>query len=344
MSDADYGSPGVGYEESASASWVERRWLPETAGRLADPGEGWKRESSRAVAGSETYRVQLQCPRCTHAMSQTVRLGAVRSLWFLRRTFRHPVRDEVYVACNCWEPHPGRPEGRTGCGTAGVFSAPWAHSGAGQQIPARPAQPEDRRWTAKAEELEFTGLAEFRKDAERWLGLLGTATGGFGIIALLQGPGSYGDLAGWRVAAALGLLGVAAIALLGAFGYGLVAASGPTNARFYNNPIQVRDLYERDLLHAATRLRTSQLCALFAVGLLLVAAFVVWLPAETSAETSTSPRALVVLRSGDVLCGVLTVGGDGNASLRPTAATASTPLAGVVALQPVSDCSPPEGQ
>ena len=129
---------------------------------------------------------------------------------------------------------------------------PRAGAGAARRVSSRPpglrttcprgARPEDRRWAERAEEIEVTRLAEFRRCAERWQSLVGVT---------------------FFFAAVANALAVMVI-------------SGPTSARFYNNSIQAQDLAVHDLLWSAKRLRRSQLCMAIAVVCVFVAAGVIW--------------------------------------------------------------------
>lgn len=266
------------YSESTDDTWAAD--MAEQLSRPGTNGSQWKptddlphRDPDPTL---EVYRLEAECTRCAHTVTATLWSRAV-DIW--GKTIRHPVdhpdefRQQVYVACNCPEPYEGRPEGRSGCGAAGVFAAPWLGDTMPRRRP-RAARPEDRRWAERADEIGFTNLAEFRRGAERWQGLVGALTGGFGIIAILQGPESFTNLGHRDWLGVFLLLTFAAAAAANVLA--VLAATGPTSVRFYTNSIQVQDLYVHDLLWSAQRLRWSQVCMAIALGGVFAAVGLIW--------------------------------------------------------------------
>jgi hypothetical protein len=86
-----------------------------------------------------------RCPRCKHSMDRIVGPEYVFPQDFLEtavledidlavplRTRTRPTR--VLVRCNCTSPHEGRPDNRSGCGSAGKFDGPeeWVRGGDGE--------------------------------------------------------------------------------------------------------------------------------------------------------------------------------------------------------------------
>ncbi|MFJ9643613.1 hypothetical protein [Streptomyces sp. NPDC101206] len=92
-------------------------------------------DDTYAAAAARTFSVQRPskgftllngpCPRCRAALSVPLVSDVLRQAgprrrrtWRirLRRTGRDALRPYDTVRCNCRLPHPGRPEGRRGCG------------------------------------------------------------------------------------------------------------------------------------------------------------------------------------------------------------------------------------
>ncbi|MFF3877145.1 hypothetical protein [Streptomyces sp. NPDC001978] len=69
-------------------------------------------------AGPGTVVLTGRCPRCAAEIEVPVVNTVYKSFRWRRRTAPAPVPDEQVepLICTCTEPHPGRPEGRFGCG------------------------------------------------------------------------------------------------------------------------------------------------------------------------------------------------------------------------------------
>lgn len=99
--------------DDASIKW-DTTYDKDWAAKVAEWEWTWE--------GEDTVRTQDRCPRCTHLMTREVRREAVRTLLALPQSGGAPV--PVVVACNCTDPHEGRPEGLLGCGKQATFMLP----------------------------------------------------------------------------------------------------------------------------------------------------------------------------------------------------------------------------
>lgn len=85
--------------------------------------EAWAAEVGKWEWATDEDKVRTEgdCPRCGHRMNREVRRGSVRAALALPDEGA-PV--PVVVACNCTEPHEGRPTSQTGCGKQATFRLP----------------------------------------------------------------------------------------------------------------------------------------------------------------------------------------------------------------------------
>jgi hypothetical protein len=78
--------------------------------------EDWAIKAADTLAWLDRGRewvLQGPCPRCGHEISKAI----PEDVWIAEDLRAGPVT--LVVACNCSHVHPGRPEGRTGCGLYG---------------------------------------------------------------------------------------------------------------------------------------------------------------------------------------------------------------------------------
>lgn len=180
--------------------------------------------------------------------------------------------------------------------------------------PIGPQDPGDRKWAEKAQELEFNALENVKKAADKWATTIGSLTGLLGIITLIKGPEDIQGL----TPLFQGLVGLFLFLTL-SFAFAsmylaALAAQGEPHSIWATGP----DLRRNSGIaaeKAVKRLAASRKWVIPAVVALTIAVGLTWFGQRKSDVKPTS--AVVVQKSGVVLCGEITVNGQGGLQLKP---------------------------
>lgn len=112
--------PDAAWGPPADTDAERARWQGAIDAALADGTLELRRSTTPFV-----LTLTGSCPRCGHPMTQTVERDVPRGFDAGGRTGpdgagRRPVVEvRLNVDCTCPSPHPGRPDGRLGCGWGG---------------------------------------------------------------------------------------------------------------------------------------------------------------------------------------------------------------------------------
>jgi hypothetical protein len=178
----------------------------------------------------------------------------------------------------------------------------------------RAQDPNDRKWAAKARELEFDALTRVKSAAEKWATTIASLTGVFGIITLIKGPEDITELTmGARVVVGV-LLFIAVLCAAGSIYLAALAAQGVPN-KIWLDASSVRKAFQDAADKAADRLSCSRKLVVPAVILLAIAIGLTWFGPRPAAPIP-AVNVLVVQRSGAVSCGELKSDEQGHLALK----------------------------
>ena len=172
--------------------------------------------------------------------------------------------------------------------------------------------PYERKWAAKAEELEFTSLERVKTAAEKWATSIASITGIFGIVTLIKGPPEIAGLAPpYPLVVGVALL-LSVTSALASIALAALAAQGVPE-KLWNTALDTKSLYKAATKRAAAKLLWSRLAVVPAVLAMITAVGVTWFGARVPPK---APNFLVVSDAGIVFCGTLSSDLEGQSSLR----------------------------
>jgi hypothetical protein len=155
---------------------------------------------------------------------------------------------------------------------------------------------DERRWSAKARELETEALPNIRGTAEKWAAAITGSLGVVGLAALLNGPEAFNELDGWhKDGAEWCFVGAAVAALIATLLATLAAQSEVTNLQA-SSGTAYRDWARGQISSAGRALKWSRWLAAAAAALVLASAAFLWF-GDTKA-----PSATVIDAQGTALC------------------------------------------
>ena len=242
------------------------------------------------------------CPRCGHPAPNQASLQ-VTSLEALAPS---PDCLTVDLQCTCQEPHPGRPDGKDGCGRSwgGVVTSSGGDSLMLSPLPAA-ADPEAIAAAQALRQAAPQQLGDLRSAAEKWIAGITALYGLLGFAGVTTERSTIIQLStGWQVGIALASLaavGLAAWAIYRAY----QAAYGWPKTRWIDNDADQIAWYRDQLSapeRAADRLRTAVQAAGASLAALLVAAGLLWF---APAAVPAVPLVHLTERGGAVLCGTV---------------------------------------
>jgi hypothetical protein len=151
--------------------------------------------------------------------------------------------------------------------------------------PATPLQPvgaptamtiDDRKWAARASELELGALTAIRGLAEKWAASLTAGLGVVGLAAVFQTADKFAKLAApWKAIAQVSFTLAVVVALV-ATGFAIAAAQGAAKRLFIPSGVALRDYSRTAVNHALTWLKVSRILAAIAACLVLVSGYCLW--------------------------------------------------------------------
>jgi hypothetical protein len=279
-----------------------------------------------------------KCPRCTHTLTwdteQVVESVGSATLQAASLSFRIPTPilntpGEVYIACNCHEPHDGRPKDQLGCGQAGLFNF-WT-----DPPTARPADSEYAAWAEQAQKEDLQALSGVRATAAKWSGSIAALTGAFGIVAFLKTPSDISVLSQTGQHWLLGILGIAVILDMCALGCAAWASQGKPQST-WTNAATYKARSRSDARSAAKFLGWSRALTVATLIALMLGVGVLWSGQPAAPSSPATP--LLVTAGGRVLCGQPQVAPDGTLGLQIAGGATPIPLAGVTNVVSVVKC------
>jgi len=309
--------PTCAYDEVTELDWLEqvRALKPMQSGGI--------------------FSLRESCPRCTHILTwetqEVVESPGAAVIARMFAKFRVPAAlphtpGEVYVACNCNEPHDRRPSDRLGCGQAGIFDF-WS-----TPPTARPAGSDDALWAQRAQTADLDALAGIQSTAEKWAGSITALTGVFGIIAFVKTPSDVSVLAQSAQHLLFALLLIALVLDAIAIWLAALAAQGSPR-KVWNNAADYKRWSRDEAGNAARNLKRSRRFALITLVLLFLSAGVLW-----SGQPAGPSSALLVTESGSVVCGQPQVGAGNIVGLKPAGSATPVPLTSVTNITTVTTC------
>jgi hypothetical protein len=196
---------------------------------------------------------------------------------------------------------------------------------------AREADPEERYWHGRLEELQAKSLTDVHGAAEKWAGTIASLVGIFGIAGLIKGRDEIDKLTQNTKLGVAILVGIALLLAFIAMYMAALAAQGVTSEVWtvgdfeqqYNNATKV----------AADRLKGSRLLVIPATLALAIAVGLTWFGPAKKAEGENS--AVVVRQGGAAVCGQLVQQG---ASLSLATDAGAVPIEDALGITPVSAC------
>jgi hypothetical protein len=181
------------------------------------------------------------------------------------------------------------------------------------EIP-RPADPSDRKWSEKAEELEFTALERIKTTSDKWLTTVASIGGIFTFAAFLKEPPDVSKLQPTYQFLVPVLFIIAVVCyFLSTFMAALATQGIPR--RTYNTGPALRKASEEAVDKAIKNLMWSRRLIFPAAILLLFAIGMIWFGGSTKTNDS-SINLLVLQETGIVYCGELTKDQDRNLLLK----------------------------
>jgi drug/metabolite transporter superfamily protein YnfA len=159
-----------------------------------------------------------------------------------------------------------------------------------------PLTPEDRLWSAKAQELELGALAAMRGSAEKWAAALTGALGVVSLTALLTGPTTFKSLsADAKIVAEIAFFLAAVLALVAAALATLAAQTTQTKI-VGGSGTQFKQWAASQIDKWQPFISASRWLAAFAVLFVLISAGVLWF------GDRTKPGPTVIDAQGSALC------------------------------------------
>ncbi|MER7486595.1 hypothetical protein ABTY20_12000 [Streptomyces sp. NPDC126497] len=197
---------------------------------------------------------------------------------------------------------------------------------------------ERKRWAQRAQELRLQQLPAARAQAEAWRTGLAGMTTLLGVVLVVKGRETVGELAPWTRVTVAVLLVAALTGLVAATVLAVRAAAGTPGEEILLTGEGLREWTRTEVGDVGRRIRWAALLTSAALALLVTALGFTWFgPVPEPAK----PTVRVVTRSGS-LCGELvgTAGGDvvvKGESLR------RAPIDRIVSIEPVKKCGPSAG-
>ncbi|MDQ1034755.1 hypothetical protein QFZ75_001171 [Streptomyces sp. V3I8] len=195
---------------------------------------------------------------------------------------------------------------------------------------------EHKRWAQYAQKLRLEQLPTARKQAEVWrTGLTGMTTL-LGIVLVVKGHETIGDLASWTRVTVAVLLVMTFGGLLTATVLAVRAAAGTPGAEILLTGEGLREWTRHEVKIVARRIWCAALLTFVALSLLVAALGFTWFGPVSHPE---KPTVRVVTR-GDSMCGELVGTADGNVVVKGESLK-ETPISRIVSIEPVKSCSRP---
>lgn len=161
----------------------------------------------------------------------------------------------------------------------------------------------DRRWAAKARDLELEALPNIRAAAERWAASLTGLLGVVGLAAVIEGAKTFDGLKQpWQFLGELAFFAAAVVALIAAV-FAVRAAGEVTPKVFLPGGDSLRKVSSGAVEKAVNRLATSRTLAAIAVSLVLLSSMMLWWGA------SDDKKPTVIDATGTTLCAAGASGG-----------------------------------
>ncbi|MCP2336788.1 hypothetical protein [Actinomadura rupiterrae] len=168
----------------------------------------------------------------------------------------------------------------------------------------------DRRWDAKAAELEFGQLEAVRAQAVSWRNGLGGLTALLAAVVIVKGRDNIGDLGGATKYCVMALLCVAFLALLAGSLLAMTAAFGSPGEDILLTGDELRVWTNAAVRTARRQLDRARVLLVGGVVLVAVATGVTWTAPSPAAKKDAPARIYSVeLSVGGTVCGELS-GGD----------------------------------
>jgi hypothetical protein len=167
----------------------------------------------------------------------------------------------------------------------------------------RPVAADDRRWEAKAEDLQYNTLGRVRGAAEKWAASLAAILGLAGTIFLVRGRQDFTQLATeGEILVAIALVVAVVTAAAAAYQAAMAAQDLPYDLSWPTGP-GLRDWERSEAHRAKRRLRISRRLTFCSVILLVAALLITWF----GKTDEKHPSWLVVPAAGPARCGELAV-------------------------------------
>jgi hypothetical protein len=195
---------------------------------------------------------------------------------------------------------------------------------------------EHKRWAQRAQELRLEQLSTARKQAEAWRTGLAGMTTLLGVVLVVKGRETVGDLAPWTRTTVAVLLVVTFGGLLAATVLAVRAAAGTPGAEILLTGEGLREWTRNEVRAIARRIWCAALLTLAALSLLVTALGFTWFGPVSD---PTKPMVRVVTR-GESMCGEL-VGTAGDNVVVKGESLKQTPINRIVSIEPVESCSQP---
>lgn len=193
---------------------------------------------------------------------------------------------------------------------------------------------ERKRWAQRAQELRLEQLSTARKQAEAWRAGLAGMTALLGVVLVVKGRETVGDLVPWTRVTVAVLLVTTFGGLVAATVFAVRAAAGTPGEEILLTGEGLREWTRKEVRAIARRIWCAALLTLAALSLLVTALGFTWFgPASDPAK----PMVRVVTR-GESMCGEL-VGTAGDDVVVKGEILRKTPIKWIVSIEPVKSCS-----
>ncbi|MFG2619710.1 hypothetical protein ACGFXC_19095 [Streptomyces sp. NPDC048507] len=197
--------------------------------------------------------------------------------------------------------------------------------------------PSERRWALLARELEFTQLAQLRRQAEGWRTGLTGLTGLLAVLTVVKGPDSLAGAARGAGTAATAMVAAAYVLLLAGMLLAARAAHGRPGEDILLGGQSLRRWTEGEIVRVTRSLRWAAVGCVAGVALAAGALVLLWVASEPPARNLvrvTTDRSEVCgeLLRADAREVVVRVGAG------PVTARQVVPVAGLVGVVPVAAC------
>jgi hypothetical protein len=209
----------------------------------------------------------------------------------------------------------------------------------------RRASPSDVRWAQRVDDLQFDALTRVRATAEKWAASLAAILGVAGTVLLVKGRADITTLeTGYQVLVAVVIFAALVVAVVATF-YAALAAQGTPKDVNWPTGQKLRRWEREQALSAISRLKTSRVLSIIAIGLVVLAVGLTWF-GEARPASATPATVLVLRKAAEPLCGELVAGKTAGAvRLSPKNSSAVTLVAmDIESVVPVSACPPPKAQ